>query len=148
MSTTAPARSRAVACNCLALRQAARRVTQLYDAALAPHGLRTTQFSILVRLERSGPWSVNALAARLVMDRTTLGRSLRPLLRGRLVHMEPDPRDRRSRALSITPEGRARLDAAMPAWLGAQAEFDAAFGADRATALRATLAELATALPR
>src|SRR6478736_6388892 len=59
-------------CNCLALRQATRHVTQFYDRFLASSGLRTTQFSILIRLRLAGPMSINALAKSLVMDRTTL----------------------------------------------------------------------------
>ena len=61
-------------CNCLALRQAARHVTQFYDQFLADAGLRTTQFSILAKLRRMGPLPINALAKELVMDRTTLDR--------------------------------------------------------------------------
>src|SRR6266704_2253431 len=77
-----------VPCNCLALRQAARHVTQFYDQFLAPTGLRTTQFSILARLRRMGPMTINALAADLVMDRTTLGRNILPLERDGLVAVE------------------------------------------------------------
>src|SRR5438093_5661642 len=51
-------------CNCLALRQAARHVTQFYDQCLAPTGLRTTQFSILAKLKWLGPMTINALAPR------------------------------------------------------------------------------------
>jgi len=69
----------ALACNCLAIRQAARHVTQIYDQHLAPAGLRTTQFSVLARLDRLGPVAIHELAASLVMDRTTMGRALRPL---------------------------------------------------------------------
>jgi len=57
-------------CNCLALRQAARHVTQLYDRFLGGADLRATQFSILAKLRRAGPMTINALAADLVMDRT------------------------------------------------------------------------------
>lgn len=60
-------------CNCLAVRQAARHVTQLYDRWLAPFGLKTSQFGILASLRRQGPMPINALAASLVMDPTTLG---------------------------------------------------------------------------
>jgi len=63
--------------NGLAVRQAARHVTQLYDQFLAPTGLRATQFSILSRLRRFGRLGINALAAELVMDRTTLGRTVK-----------------------------------------------------------------------
>src|SRR3984957_14082688 len=58
-------------CNCLAVRQAARYITQFYDRYLAAAGLRTTQYGILSRLKRQGPMSINALAAELVVDRTT-----------------------------------------------------------------------------
>src|SRR5580704_14992247 len=66
-------------CNCLAVRQAARHITQFYDQFLAASGLRTTQFSILAKLRRLGPMTINALAADMVMDRTTLGRNILPL---------------------------------------------------------------------
>jgi hypothetical protein len=60
-------------CNCFAVRSAARHVTQLYDQYLAPVGLRTTQFSILVRLKRRGKLTINALASEMVMDPALLG---------------------------------------------------------------------------
>jgi len=63
-------------CNCLAVRQAARHITQFYDQFLAPSGLRTTQFSILAKLRRLGLMTINALAAEMVMDRTTLSRNI------------------------------------------------------------------------
>ena len=72
-------------CNCMALRQAARHVTQFYDGYLATAELRTTQFSILVKLQRLGPLTINALAERMVMDRTTLGRNIQPLEREGLI---------------------------------------------------------------
>ena len=68
--------ARLAQCNCLALRQAARHVTQFYDQYLASTGLRTTQFSILAKLHGLGPMTINALAGELVMDRTTLGRTM------------------------------------------------------------------------
>ena len=57
-------------CNCFALRSAARHVTQLYDQFLAPSGLRATQFSILAKLRRLGPLTINELAKNMVTDRT------------------------------------------------------------------------------
>src|SRR5271169_4767435 len=86
-------------CNCLAVRQAARYITQFYDQYLAEAGLRTTQYGILAKLKRHGPMSINVLAAELVMDRTTLGRNVQPLERDGLIAIEPDPQDRRSRVL-------------------------------------------------
>src|SRR5215831_11228066 len=89
-------------CNCLALRQASRRVTQFYDQFLTAAGLRTTQFSILARLRRLGPTTISVLAADLVMDRTTLGRNLQPLEREGLVAVVKGREDRRSREIRLT----------------------------------------------
>ncbi|MCC7273111.1 MAG: MarR family transcriptional regulator [Alphaproteobacteria bacterium] len=124
------------------MRKAARHVTQFYDRHLAPTGLRTTQFSILANLRRRGPSTINELAAELVMDRTTMGRNLRPLERDGLVAIAADPRDRRSRALSLTGRGEALVAEARERWLAAQRAFDAAFGAERAAQLREVLATL------
>ena len=92
-------------CNCLAVRQAARHVTQFYDQCLAPAGLRSTQFSILAKLQRHGPVSINALADQLVMDRTTLGRTMLPLVRDGLIILESAAADRRSKELRHTRAG-------------------------------------------
>jgi DNA-binding MarR family transcriptional regulator len=83
-----------IECNLLAIRQAARHVTQFYDQHLVPTGLRATQFGILAKIERQGPITINALAADLVMDRTTLGRNIRPLERDGLIAIEPGAADR------------------------------------------------------
>jgi DNA-binding MarR family transcriptional regulator len=135
-------------CNCLALRQAARHVTQFYDQVLAPSGIRATQYSILARLERNGPMTINALAAALVMDRTTLGRNVLPLQRDGLIAVRPGASDRRSKDLHLTDRGLTRFRAAQKAWVQAQAQFEGAFGVKRAKALRTllddvTLSELA-----
>src|SRR5262249_29748024 len=89
-------------CNCLAVRQAARHVTQFYDRLLAPSGLRTTQYSILATLRRQDPMTINGLAVKMVMDRTTLGRNLLPLERDGLVRIEQGARDQRSKLIQIT----------------------------------------------
>jgi DNA-binding MarR family transcriptional regulator len=129
-------------CNCLALRQATRHVTQFYDQHLAQVGLRTTQFSILGKLRRLGPMSINALARELVMDRTTLGRTMLPLERDGLIRLEDDPQDRRSKRLAITESGTLRLRKAAGLWLEAQDEFERRFGRDRASGLRALLGDV------
>jgi MarR family protein len=113
-------------CTCLAVRQAARRITQFYDQHLAPFWLRTTQFSILAKLKQLGPMTINALADELVMDRTTLGHNILPLERDGLISVAP---------------GRS-------GWSEAQTHFAAAFGDERAAGLRALLGEVsATDLP-
>jgi len=126
-------------CNCLALRQAARHVTQFYDHYLAPTGVRATQFSILAKLERLGPITINALAADMVMDRTTLGRNIQPLEREGLIAVTEGRADRRSKELQLTDAGAARLRAASKAWAEAQTRFEKLFGGKRAAELRAIL---------
>jgi DNA-binding MarR family transcriptional regulator len=135
-------------CTCLAVRQAARHVTQFYDRHLAPVGLRTTQFSILARLRRHGAMTINALAEEMVMDRTTLGRNILPLERDGLISIKPGITDRRSKELRLTNSGLARLRAGFQGWKDAQREFATAFGNERTVGLRALLHEVAaTNLP-
>ena len=131
-------------CNCLALRQATRHVTQFYDQCLAPSGLRTTQLSILAKLKRLGPLTINALARELVMDRTTLGRTMLPLERDGLIRIEDGTLDRRSKELHLTKAGADRLRVARKLWSEAQMQFEAAFGADRASTLRSELRAVAS----
>src|SRR6267143_1511186 len=126
-------------CNCLAVRQAARHITQFYDQLLAPSGLRTTQFSILAKLRRLGPMTINALAAEMVMDRTTLGRNILPLERDGLIAIEQGSRDRRSKDLRVTEAGEARFRSGMKGWVQAQRQFEKAFGAGRTKEMRALL---------
>jgi DNA-binding MarR family transcriptional regulator len=135
-------------CTCLAVRQAARHVTQFYDQHLAPVGLRTTQFSILARLRRRGPMTINTLADDMVMDRTTVGRNILPLEREGLLSIELGRRDRRSKELRLTDAGLERLRAGYEGWKQAQREFAAAFGDERTVGLRTLLHEVAaTDLP-
>jgi DNA-binding MarR family transcriptional regulator len=126
-------------CNCLAVRQAARHVSQFYDQFLAPVGLRTTQFSILAKLKRIGPMTINALARDLVMDRTTLGRNILPLEREGLIAIVTGSADRRSKELRLTEAGAERLRAARAGWAQAQTQFEAHFGGERSAELRRLL---------
>jgi DNA-binding MarR family transcriptional regulator len=133
------------ACSCTALRKATRRMAQLYDAALAPCGLRSTQYATLVEIDRhpeAAP-TLSELAELMVMDRSTLGQNLRPLERDGLIAIQPDPNDRRRRHLVLTEFGRDRLAKGIPLWSAAQARFEAAFGAQRAADLRDVLLTIA-----
>jgi DNA-binding MarR family transcriptional regulator len=134
-------------CNCAAIRQAARRVTRLYDQALAPAGLRITQYPILSWLANAGPMTMGVLAERMVIDRATLGHNLRPLEAQGLVTMCAGA-DRRSRVVALTAAGHQKLAEARPAWHAAQEAFEAGFGINEAAALRATMARLTRLDPR
>src|SRR3974390_2832167 len=120
-------------CNCLAIRQAARVITQLYDRHLAAENLRTTQYSILSKLGRLGPLPINALAPSMAMDRTTLGGAVPAPRRDRLIAIAADRDDRRVRIVRLTQAGQARLQAALPHWAQGQQEVQAGYGAAGAT---------------
>jgi DNA-binding MarR family transcriptional regulator len=137
-----PGSTNPAACNCLALRQATRHVTQFYDQFISPLGLRATQYSILARLHRKGAMTINALAAELVMDRTTLGRNILPLQRDGFIAIEPGKTDRRRKDVRLTRTGIERFQAAQKGWTKAQAEFERAFGVKRAEALRTLLEDV------
>ena len=126
-------------CNCLALRQASRYVTGMYDQALSEAGLRVTQFSILYTLLGLGPMTVNQMSTQLVMDRTTLTRNLKPLERDALVTTGPSEHDKRERVIGLTPAGKAKVKAVLPLWRRAQQTFEQNFGSERAVELRALL---------
>ena len=83
--------------------------------------------------------TINALAAEMVMDRTTLGRNIRPLQREGLLAVAPGQSDRRSKELRLTEAGIERLRTAVGGWARAQERFDAIFGAERAAELRRLL---------
>src|SRR6202011_5375150 len=130
-------------CSCAALRQAAGRVTRLYDDALAPTGLGVNQYSILARLGRVGPSTIQDLARLLVMDRSTLGHLLRPLAKRGLVRLRVSDQDGRSRVAALTPAGRALVAKGRPLWARAQERFASAFGEKGSARLRRALKRVA-----
>ena len=123
-----------VACVCAAARMAARSLTRVYDRALEPAGIRTSQFSILARLLEEGPLSVTHLAGRLAMDRTTLARDLGPLERRGLVTVSVGT-DRRVRMAALTAAGHRLVDEVRPLWREVQRDVRSQLGADRVARL-------------
>lgn len=109
-----------VPCACTTLRRATRALTAAYDTALAPTGLRLTQFSVLRTLARLGPVAVTRLAAETVLERSTMGRNLAPLERRGLVSVMVGETDGRERVVRLTASGEAAIAAALPAWRTAQ----------------------------
>jgi DNA-binding MarR family transcriptional regulator len=129
-------------CHCHALRQAARTVTGFYDEALAPAGLRLSQFSMLVQLSDRKGIALGELAASLGLDRTTATRNLRLLERAGYVVIAAAEEDGRRKAISLTEAGRAVLREAFPLWQGAQAAFEDRHGGALVEQLRGTLRAL------
>jgi DNA-binding MarR family transcriptional regulator len=126
-------------CNCAALRKATRRVSQLYDSALEPCGLRATQRTILSHIARAGAPALGELAEALVMDRGALTHNLKPLQRDGMVKISVDPQDRRNRLIALTAHGRTKLAESDALWARAQRGFEASFGVAKSASLRKAL---------
>jgi DNA-binding MarR family transcriptional regulator len=127
------------------MRKASRRLAQLYDTALAPSGLKSTQLSILGEIARRSktPPTMQELAAELVMDRSTLGHNLRPLQRDGFVELRQDAGDRRRRYVQLTSEGQKKHAEARTYWALAQEHFLSIFGEEKSADLRTTLLDIA-----
>jgi DNA-binding MarR family transcriptional regulator len=132
-----------VVCHATHLRKATRRITLLYDALLAPSGLRSTQRSILMQIARGQVASMSELAAILVIDRSALAQNLKPLEREGWVSVAVDPADKRSRLVSLTKAGMNKLLETQPMWEQAQARFEKGYGVDQARSLRKALIDVA-----
>jgi DNA-binding MarR family transcriptional regulator len=129
-------------CACASLRRASRAVSQLYDGQLRASGLTASQFTLLQVLERAGAVTQGRLGRILVLDSTTLTRTLRTLeKRGWIRRREGE--DRRERRISLTAAGRARYRRALPAWTRAQATLRAGVGRRAWANLLAELARVA-----
>ncbi|KDR32065.1 MarR family winged helix-turn-helix transcriptional regulator [Caballeronia zhejiangensis] len=126
-------------CNCFAVRKASRQISRLYDSHLEPSGLRITQFLTLAALREVGSTPVNALAERLDIERTAMGKMVGFLERDGFVTIKPSPTDGRSRLVELTKEGRRLHERAAPLWQEAQREFEQLNGADHVLALRERL---------
>jgi DNA-binding MarR family transcriptional regulator len=134
------------ACTCGSLRKASRRISKFYDLALAPVGIKSTQFSILSEVERgsaAGSVTMCELASAMVMDRSTLGHNLRPLERDDLVILRLASDDRRKRYVELTRKGKTLLPRARRLWRFAEGRFETIFGKESAAELRAVLLNIA-----
>jgi DNA-binding MarR family transcriptional regulator len=129
-------------CYATAMRKASRRLTALYDEVMAPVGLRSTQYAILAELHPD-PLTINELGSALVMDRSAVGHSLRPLQRDGLVSMDKDPADRRSVKVSLTDAGLRKFEEASELWADAQDRVVATLGQEPADELRGRLLDIA-----
>ena len=130
-------------CMCASFRRASRALTQLYDEALRPVGLRATQFTILQALSLAGEVSQGGLAQILAMDSTTLTRTLRIMGREGWI-AERRGEDRRERLLRLAKAGRHQFSRALPSWEKAQAQLGRQLGDGRWHALMKLTNEVAT----
>jgi len=119
-----------VDCACFNIRKATRVITQNFDETMQPSGVRATQFTILVMVASIDAATMSELAEKLVMDRTTLTRNLKPLREQGLIK-DIAGADRRTRSISLTAKGRKALLKALPLWKRAQARMTQYLGDER-----------------
>jgi DNA-binding MarR family transcriptional regulator len=129
-------------CLCLHVQRAARALARRFDEELRPLGLTNGQFSLMMSLNRPEPPAMAAVAALLAMDRTTLTAALKPLERRGLIKVAPDRADRRSRRLTLTPQGKALLATAVPVWQKTHQDLESQFEDGDVDRLRGSLRAL------
>lgn len=127
-------------CICSNLRRAARLVTNYYDKLLEPFGLRMSQATVLVVLYLAGVQTINEMAEKLELDRTTLTRNLKPLVQQGLLTIAPGS-DQRTRVVTLTPEGEAALLKILPLWEQMQSYMVEGIGKANASLLLTQLSE-------
>jgi DNA-binding MarR family transcriptional regulator len=129
-------------CACANLRRAARALTQFYDRELRGTGLNMPQFTLLQTLALFGTVTQGSLGQILVLDSTTLSRTLRPLEKKSWIRTRMG-KDRRERKIELTPLGRAKFKRATSAWNRAQQRVVAQIGQARLDALMSELTTIA-----
>ncbi len=116
-------------CACRNLRMTTRVITQYYDKALQPAGIKSAQYSLLNDIsDKEEGISVNELAEHAMMDQTTVTRNIELLRRNGLVKVETEEKDSRKKRITVSTEGKAVLAAALPLWKEAQAELEQTVG--------------------
>ena len=121
-------------CLCHCTRRAARGISRLYDAALAPLGLKSGQFALLTAIAAHAPATVSQLGDVMLMESSTLSRNLAPLRRAGYVSWSGS-RGRRAGSLELTAEGERLLAAAVVAWQGVQSALSQKLGGGAAASL-------------
>jgi DNA-binding MarR family transcriptional regulator len=114
-------------CYCIRLRRAARKISTLYDEALAPHGINVAQYSLLKIVLRHGPINLTELAAKAELERSTMGRNVQVLERAGLLSHERGE-DQREQLIVLTVKGRDVLDRAAPDWSACQSRIEGRLG--------------------
>ena len=134
-------------CACFNLRRAARLVSQAFDEALRPSGLKITQFSLLVAAFMLDNLVLTKLAKVMGMDRTTLSRNLKLLEKKGLIRLEQGE-DRREVRTSLTPQGKQALEKAAPLWYEVQSRITNGLGDEKWASMLADFRSISAALKK
>jgi DNA-binding MarR family transcriptional regulator len=129
-------------CASLNFRRTARAITRLYDLAFQGTGIRSTQFTILIAVAKAQPVSISTLGEILVIDSTTLTRSLAKLQKQGFLTISKRA-ERRQRFVRLTDGGVKALEDSLPGWRAAQERFVETVGAEFWLGFRSELERLA-----
>jgi DNA-binding MarR family transcriptional regulator len=132
-------------CMCASLRRLSRALTQQYDEALRPLGLRATQFTVLQALSLAGEVTQGQLGKILAMDSTSLTRTLEIMIRHGWIAKQQG-NDRRERRLRLSRIGEGQLERALPYWQKLQTQLRRRLGSERFENLLSVTRDLASAL--
>lgn len=133
-------------CLCTLVRKSDRVLNRIYDDALRPAQIATTQFALLRNIQRQSiPPTLTELAEIMRMDRTTLSRNLHPLERDGFITISAGP-DRRTKSVSLTSDGSAKIAEALPYWQSAQETVATALGPIDRTAIEHQLQSMLATL--
>jgi DNA-binding MarR family transcriptional regulator len=135
---TRTAKRQQTPCYCLKARRAAAAITEYYDSVLAPSKITVSQFSLIKNILFSDNPSIRELADLVELDRSTLARGLKPLIRDNLV-TDVRPRGQRNCQLSLTDKGRETFTRAKLLWAEAQKNLALKFGREGLRALELVL---------
>jgi DNA-binding MarR family transcriptional regulator len=129
-------------CASLNFRRTSRIVTRMYDTAMQESGVRSTQFALLVGIAKLQPVAMGTLAKVLMLDSSTLTRSLRLLEKERMIEISRRAA-MRQRFLKLTHAGQKALQRSLPLWRAAHARFVTTVGKDYWLKLRNELETIA-----
>jgi DNA-binding MarR family transcriptional regulator len=133
----------AAVCVCSNIRRASRAVTNYYDSVLGEvSNLRVSQAILLVIVYLAGPQTMNDLAKMMGLDRTTIGRNLKPLAQQGLLTLTPGD-DQRTRIVTLTAPGCEAILRVVPQWERAQAHMVAGMEQEQVAGLLGQLSAVA-----
>lgn len=132
------AETTAASCIATRVRQLSRIVTRIYDDAMRPLGITSSQFTLLTQLAQQDGITAVEIGFTLDIEKSTLSRNLKRLLALNLITMDP-PAGRRGRGLHLTEKGRRVIKEAYPVWLAAQERAVGVMGPESRTTLDSLL---------
>jgi DNA-binding MarR family transcriptional regulator len=132
-------------CMCAMFRRTSRALTQLYEEALRPTGLRATQFTLLQTLTLAGEVTQRELGQILAMDSTTLTRTLSTMSRHGWIAKRRGE-DRREWRMRLSKAGETQFKQALPHWERAQTQLRRRLGDELSSDLMKLTQKITNAL--